>query len=311
MIRTLSGALGGLCIVVLLNACSAVPQVCDTSTGITLQVLGSGGPIADDARASTSYLIWVDGHARVMIDAGSGSFVRFGEAGAQFSSLDHIALSHFHTDHSADLVALLKSGNFAGRTRSLGISGPTGSGPFPALDDYLSSLLGAGGAYAYLGGYLTGSDSLPQLNKVQVDHVSATPTVVYDDAQRDIRITALGVPHGIVPALAYRVTLGPHSLVFASDQNGNDEAFVEFARGADVLVMHMVVPEGVTGVGRKLHAPPSRIGEIADAAAAKTLVLSHFMARSLRDVDRNVSQVTQRFDGTLVTATDLVCVSIP
>ncbi len=87
------------------NGCSVAPATCDTANGVTLQVLGSGGPIADDARASTGYLIWVDGQARVLIDAGSGTFVRFGEAGAQFASLDHIALSHFHTDHSADLVS--------------------------------------------------------------------------------------------------------------------------------------------------------------------------------------------------------------
>lgn len=310
MTRLLARVLACASALLLFSACSAVPTSCDNPGGVTLQVLGSGGPIADDARASTGYLIWLDGHARVMVDTGGGTAVRFGEAGAQFTSLDHIALSHFHTDHSADLVSILKSGNFAGRTRALSLSGPAGSGPFPALDNYLQSLLGAGGAYAYLGGYLTGTNGLPQLDTVQVDHTRALPTVVYVDAARDIKIDALGVPHGIVPALAYRVTIGGRRLVFASDQNGNDEAFIDFARDADVLVMHMVVPEDVAGIGRKLHAPPSRIGEIARAADVKTLLLSHFMARSLRDFDGNIALIAQQFDGGLVAASDLLCVPV-
>ena len=85
---------------------------CPTSEGVTLQVLGSGGPIADDGRASASYIVWVDGKSRLLIDAGGGSFLRFGEAGARFTDLDFVGLSHFHTDHSADFPALLKSCRF-------------------------------------------------------------------------------------------------------------------------------------------------------------------------------------------------------
>ena len=62
------------------------------SDGIVLQVLGSGGPIADDDRASSGYLVWVDGKARVMVDAGTGSVLRFGEAGAKFEDLDFVGL---------------------------------------------------------------------------------------------------------------------------------------------------------------------------------------------------------------------------
>ena len=59
-------------------------QSCSKDAGVVLQVLGSGGPIADDGRASSSYLVWVDGVARALVDVGAGSFLRFGEAGARF-----------------------------------------------------------------------------------------------------------------------------------------------------------------------------------------------------------------------------------
>ena len=289
------------------TACAAAADRCDTRSGIHLQVLGSGGPIADDGRASAGYLVWQDGKSRVLVDAGGGAFLRFGEAGASFDDLDHIAISHFHTDHSADLITLLKTGYFSDRQRPLSISGPSGGRAFPSLDAYLDRMIGPGGAYAYLGGYVDGSQGLVRIRPVTLDAASKTTMTVF--SADDLRITGVGVPHGIVPTVAYRVEIGGRSIVFASDQNGNDDSFAGFARGADILVMHMVVPENVTGAGRALHAPPGRIGEIAAAAAAESLVLSHFMARSLRELDANVALVRESYDGPVHIADDLMCVS--
>src|SRR6201984_3885195 len=76
---------------------SANAQTCGEE-GVAVQVLGSGGPEMQDKRASTSYLIWENGRARVMVDAGGGSALRFGESGAQMSQLDVFLFSHFHID---------------------------------------------------------------------------------------------------------------------------------------------------------------------------------------------------------------------
>lgn len=51
---------------------------------VKLQVLGSGGPELDDGRYSSGYLIWYKNKARVLIDAGAGSSVEYGQSGAQF-----------------------------------------------------------------------------------------------------------------------------------------------------------------------------------------------------------------------------------
>ncbi len=273
--------------------------------GVTLQILGSGGPVADGSRASSGYLIWLDGESRVLIDAGGGTFLRFGEAGADFAALDFVGLSHLHTDHSADFPALLKSGNFSGRERPLPIAGPDGDGDFPGLKSYLRSMLDReDGAYAYLSSYLDGRNGSPMLTPREV--AAGEPTIVY--TSETLRIDALHVPHGIVPAVAFRIRAGDESFVFGSDQNGGDPAFVDFAKGASVLVMHMVVPEDVEGVGRRLHAPPSVIGELAAKIGPGTLVLSHFMARSLRDLEQNVALVKESFKGDVVLAEDLACV---
>src|SRR5271156_950017 len=105
---------------------------------ISVQVLGSGGPDSNDARASSGYLLWVDGEARLLVDAGGGVFLRFGEAKARFESLDAIAITHLHLDHVSDLPALLMSGFFGDRTRPLPIIGPSGGGAFPGMKEFMS-----------------------------------------------------------------------------------------------------------------------------------------------------------------------------
>jgi len=278
--------------------------------GIAVQVLGSGGPIADDARASTAYAVWIDGESRVLIDAGSGAFLRFGETGAKFGQLDFIGLSHFHTDHSADFPALLKSGSFSDRSVPLRVAGPSGSERFPDLDGFVRGLLSPEtGAYPYLSGYLDGSGGLPALDTVVVEADSGI-TRVFDGGD-GLVIDAMHVPHGIVPALAFRVRLGEATIVFAGDQNGSDERFIDFARGADLLVMHMSIPEGIGGPASRLHATPGQIARVAQLADARRLVLSHFMARSLRDLDVAVARIQGTFDGLLFAANDLDCFSMP
>lgn len=288
------------------TACTGKSMPCAPADGVTLQILGSGGPIADDGRASTGYLLWIDGKSRVLIDAGGGTFLRFGEAGADFSALHFVGLSHLHTDHSADFPALLKSGSFSDRDRPLPVAGPDGDGVFPGLRSYLHATFNADdGAYAYLSGYLDDASGTPMLTTREV--AGSDPAVVY--MSEDLRVDALHVPHGIVPTVAFRVTTGDQVFVFASDQNGDDPAFIDFASSASVLVMHMVVPDGASGVARRLHAPPGVIGEIAADIGPGKLVLSHFMARSLHDLEKNVALVRSRYKGEVIIAEDLACVT--
>lgn len=296
-----------------MSAAGAEPLAdCPAPEGVAVQVLGSGGPIADDARASTAYVVWVDGQSRALVDMGSGSFLRFGEAGANFTELDFVGLSHFHTDHAADFVALLKSGNFSGRKRPLPVAGPSGTSRFPGLDDFLAANLGRpSGAYRYLGGYLDGDAGQAKLVPIEVASDASPADNLLADDDLTLAVFAQHVPHGIVPALAFRVEVDGSTIVFASDQNGSDPGFVDFARDASLLVMHMVIPEGAGDRAKQLHAEPSLIGQIAADAGADRLLLSHFMARSLRDLDANVARVKESYDGDVWLAADLACWSVP
>ena len=77
------------------------------------------------------------------------------------------------------------------------------------------------------------------------------------------------------------------------------------------LVMHLAAPEGIEGSFRALHAPPSRIGDIAAASNARKLVLSHLTRWSLPDLEANLATIRERYDGEIVLAEDLMCITPP
>ena len=122
-------------------------------TALTVQVLGSGGPELTDQRASTSYLISIDGKARVLLDTGPGSSLHFESIGADFNDIDALLYSHFHVDHSADLPAYVKASYFSGRKRDLPIYGPTGNTLMPSTREFVEGLFGRQGVYRYLQEY--------------------------------------------------------------------------------------------------------------------------------------------------------------
>ena len=70
-----------------------------------------------------------------------------------------------------------------------------------------------------------------------------------------LKVTAFGIPHANMPTLAYRVETRDGTIVFSSDQNGTNPKFVDFAKNADVLIMHLAIAAGAPA--NPLHAAPA------------------------------------------------------
>jgi ribonuclease BN (tRNA processing enzyme) len=275
------------------------------SQGVAVQVLGSGGPELQDKRASSSYLVWQDGHARVLVDAGGGSALRFGESGAQMSDLDVILFTHFHVDHSADFPTLIFSSWFEDRKHPLPVYGPTGNDFMPSTTEFVSDFFGDHGSYGYLSELLVpGEQGSYKLQPHNVE-ASASPAAVFRSG--DLAVSSVHVVHGGVPALAYRVEVGGKTIVFSGDTNGSGDGLTKLATNADLFVAHNAVPEGATGVERNLHMPPSIIGQIAGDAHVKHLVLSHRMLRTLGKEDQTLSEIKKHYSGPVDFANDLNC----
>ena len=266
-------------------------------TGVQLQILGSGGPGASSGRASAGYLVWIDGVSRILVDAGGGIKQRFHASGADLGDVGLVALSHFHPDHSAEVPALLWPGG-----AGLRVAGPSGSGAFPSLDDWLDGLFGPGGVFRVLAGRL-------DLDALTVDVTTGAPAEVWRDG--DVRVRGIGVPHGDVPAVGYRVDAGDVSVAFSSDQNGSDPAFVELVRDVDVLVVHLGRAEGSTGRAVDLHARPSVWGALAAEAGVGRVVASHVSTSSPQVLADSLGYLRAAYGGPITVAEDLLCVALP
>jgi ribonuclease BN (tRNA processing enzyme) len=288
-----------LILAILVFVTSAAAQTCET-TGMAVQLLGSGGPRLNRDRASTGYLVWLGGQAKILVDAGGGTFLRFGQAGARLEDLSLIAISHLHPDHVSDLPALLWLSNLA-RKEPLPIAGPSGGEVTPDFPTFLSRLFDEkAGAFPLLGGTLRGAGLGVPLNVTRLDAASTEPLRVLE--QSGIQVTALSVPHGNVPSLSFKVQTDGGTVVFASDQTGTNPRFVEFARGADILVLHLMIGAGETS---PLHAAPSVVGQVARDANARRLILSHI---GQFDLNAAVADVKKAYVGSVVVGADLQCV---
>jgi ribonuclease BN (tRNA processing enzyme) len=291
------------CIVALLSVpSSAQAQVCDANP-VTVQILGSAGPRPDSERASASYLLWIDGQARMLVDVGGGAYLRFAQSGALLSDLWLLAVSHLHPDHISGLPALLWLSDQT-RQEPLPIAGPSGNDVMPAFPAFLNRLFASeSGAFQILSGTVGSGERGVPLDVSVVDVTAAQALTVLD--RPEMTVTALGIPHGNIPALAYRVQVGDASIVFSTDQTGTSPAFIEFARDADVLVMHLAIAAGATSA---LHASPEVVGRVAQDAGVGRLILSHI---GLYDLEAAVADVENNFTGPLTVGADLQCTPAP
>jgi ribonuclease BN (tRNA processing enzyme) len=235
--------------VALMASSGALAQSC-TGNPVAVQVLGSGAPGFVRDRANTSYLLWVGNQAKILVDAGGGAYVRFGQAQAKFSDLSVILVSHLHPDHSSDLPGVLWSGRNT-RNDMLPIVGPSGNEAAPDRDG--------------------------------------------------VKVTAMGIPHGNLPTLAYRVETQGVNVVYSSDQSGTNPRFPDFAKGADILVMHLAIGVGANNPNQAL---PAVVVKVAQSANPKRLILSHI---ANFDLDAAVADVKRNYSGPLTIGADLQC----
>ncbi len=303
---------------------------------LSVMVLGSGGPLPPAGRASSSYLIFVDGKARILMDAGGGSFNSLSASGAVIKDLDIVLLSHLHIDHTADLSAFVKGIYFqsrgAGTKREapINIYGPGANGAtfpnstitqYPSTKEYVDGHYNMEtGVQRYLNVFakaISAGNFAYTANDIDPD-VTKDVATVYD--KDGLVIKAIGVVHGPVPSLAYRIEYGGASLVFSGDTNSKTGNMSKISKGTDLLIYDTAIMDDVPNVEKNpadkvffaLHTTPSRMGEVASEAAVKTLLLSHITPITQPHLDKIKATVKAKgFKGKTVAAEDLKVYNLP
>jgi ribonuclease BN (tRNA processing enzyme) len=259
-----------------------------------LVVLGSGGP-RGFGRAASSYVLLVDGTARILVDVGPGAFVRLGESRIDFKSLDTLLLTHLHIDHTGDLPGFVKSRDLAfDEPMTFNIFGPSGAGLYPSTTVFVERLFGQSGAYAYLRSFRN------ELRFSVTDLPSGADAPLREVLREgDLHVTSIAVDHDDVPAVAFRIEHAGHAVVVSGDLASKNDNLAKLAAGADLLVYDTAVvdPPGSPRKLYDLHTAPHRIGEVAAKAKVKALLLSHIPPAVEQARDDVLRSVRSTFDG--------------
>jgi ribonuclease BN (tRNA processing enzyme) len=95
---------------------------------VRLTFVGSGDAFASGGRFQACLHLEADATEPLLLDCGATTLIALKRLAIDPASLGWVALSHLHGDHFAGLPWLILDGQFAGRTGSLEILGPAGTG---------------------------------------------------------------------------------------------------------------------------------------------------------------------------------------
>lgn len=281
-----------------------------SSTPLELVVLGSGGPGAT-GRASSCYLVLIDGTPRILVDAGPGAFASLGEAKLSLEKTDIVLLTHLHIDHAGELPGLFKARAVASSEAIIfNVWGPEGSrgsrqaAYFPSTTRFLQLLFGPVGAFAYLNDFAAPITIRAHDIPARIQSRPA-PQVIYRD--RDLVISAIAGHHGDAPAVIYRIAHAGKSITFSGDIDAKGLPDLKnIATGTDLLVFNSVVldPPGSPSILYSLHTPPLAIGELANETRVRALLLSHLSPGTEGMHDAVLKSIRQSYAGPVTSATD-------
>lgn len=235
--------------------------------------LGTGGP-RPFGRGGSSYVVMVAGVPRVLVDAGSGAFLRIGELNLDLDNVDTVLLTHLHIDHTEDLAAFFNARALsADGPITYRIFGPDGAGLFPKTSRFVNLLVGDGGAWAYQKTF--GADETFTVKDLAITLDSPRTKIIDENG---LVVEEIATHHGDCPSVAYRISYKGATVVFSGDMDASAlPNLVTLAKGADLLIFNCAVldPPASPSQLYDLHTPPHKIGEAARDAGVKSLLLSH------------------------------------
>ncbi|MBW7996538.1 MAG: MBL fold metallo-hydrolase [Candidatus Glassbacteria bacterium] len=219
-----------------------------------LTVLGSGTLVPHAERGSPGFAVSGDGSPEVLLfDGGSGTLQRAVRAGIDWRAASRLFYTHYHPDHTLDLVSFLFAANYAPpepRTSSLTVFGPAGLQNF--------------------------------YHRVQAAWPSVTPTN-YELALRELNpgdnveiegnwcVSCAAMDHGESGGLGYRVEREGRALVLSGDTQYCPE-LVRLAADADLLVCECSADDAGRVDG---HMTPSQVARVAAESGVKKILINH------------------------------------
>lgn len=251
---------------------------------MTVTILGSGTCVPSLTRSASSVLVEA-GSAKILIDIGPGTLRRLLEAGHQIGELTHLFITHFHPDHTSELVPLLFASKYPEERRR---RSPLTLVAGPGFQRFFSDLCRVYGHWIDLGPGLLSIEEIPGGVRRFADFTVATGPVDHNPESVGFRVED---PSG-------------RSLVYSGDTDVSD-GLVALANAATLLICECAHPDHKKMPG---HLTPSLAGAIAASAGAKRLVLTHFYPDC--DGEDLASDCRRHFKGPVIVAEDLMTLTV-
>lgn len=251
-----------------------------------ITVVGSGTVVPRLARRQSCVVVETGGEMLVF-DLGSGAVRGMLHAGLDPFSTDRVFITHFHPDHTVDLVPLLfaiKYGATEPRTRPLPLTGPE---PFESFWNSLTEVYGE---------WIHGDDYPMPVS--ELPHECPSPVDL-----PGCRLSWAPAEHR-PESIAYRLESEGRAFVYTGDTEYSGSV-VELARGAHTLLIECSFPDDNPVPG---HLTPSGVARIASEAGVERVVLTHvYPAADELDLP---SEVGRGYDGEVVVAGDGMRLSV-
>ncbi|MBA3016694.1 MAG: ribonuclease Z [Proteobacteria bacterium] len=222
---------------------------------LSVTILGSGTCVPSLRRSSCSALIETGGK-KLVFDLGPGTMRRLLEVDTKIFDISFIFFSHFHPDHTGELVTFLFATKYPDKEqRQEPITLVAGKG-FSELYNKLKMVYG---------NWVELEPGL--MNIIELDNKNYD-IIKFDD----FTIESIPVEHSD-ESLAYRVTSrNGISVVYSGDTDFSNN-LVTLAKEADLLICESALPDELKVKG---HLTPSLAGKIATMANVRKLMLTHF-----------------------------------
>jgi len=297
--------------------------------GLYVGLCGTGSPLPDVHRVGSCIAVLAGSHFFV-VDAGEGSTRNVLLMNLPLMTVDAILLTHFHSDHIADLGEMMLQRWAGGSNRTpvdvIGLAGVE-----QVVEGFnLAYQLDAGYRVAH-----HGSDTMPPAGAGGIARpftLSDEPNasmVVFD---RDgVKITAFKVDHRPVePAVGYRFDYKGRSAVLSGD-TVYSESLLEHSKGVDVLLHEALNAsmvrmmnenaglikspslEKVTHDIPSYHTTPEEAARIASAAGVKHLIYYHIIPPLPSPVLHGlfIGDAGKYYSGPITVGEDGMLVSLP
>ena len=249
---------------------------------MNLIILGSGTGIPLAHRASPALVMTSLGEP-ALFDMGPGTLRQLARAGIGHERISRIFITHFHPDHTADLVHFL----FA--TRNPPVLSKRKPFTLFAPQGFRAFLKGLESAY---GTWIRLPEAIMKVEELDVGGLDQRAFPTFEILSHPTAHTS--------QSLAYQVRSSGKSFVYTGDTSFAP-GLAEFAKNCDLLVTECSFPDGQ---GVEGHLTPSQAGRMAALAGAKKLLLLHFYPEVLAtDI---VSQCRTTFGGELILGRDFL-----